>query len=233
MTTIILSKEFLDMLAMIAKINNSVALMPGNRLRVMNRGQSHIFSGAYPAGIEFADRFNIFDLNDFIRAAKIVGVGCELELDGKTAVLRGTNTKLTYFGCDPELVNPVLKDLAMPSVDATVVILKQTIADAIAAAKTLSATHLTFESTGGVQKITASSIGVDGYPSMEITISGDETIADFGFVIPTEVFTVPADDYVLEFCAAGLAVFKTQNGDTHAIGVETIEAETEEGANDE
>lgn len=228
----ILSKQFVDMLAMLSKINSSLALLPGDRVRVMNKGRSHIFSGQYPEGVSFDEPFNIFDVNDFIRAAKIVGVGCEMQVTGKSAVLVGTNNKLTYFGCDESLVEPVTKDINVPSVDATVTIPKDVIHDAISAAKTLDSTHLTFESKAGVQRILVSSIGIDGSPSMEITVSGDADCSDFSFVIPAEVFTVPADDYVLEFCAAGLAVFKTENGDTHAIGVEVSETD-EEGANDE
>lgn len=216
------NKEFLDLLAMIAKINTSVSFQPGDKIRTVNPGNSHIYSGKYPDGIVFEEEFNVFDIPDFMRAVKLVGVGCEMTVSNQVATLTGMNRKLTYYGCASVLVNSKINDLRIPNIDAEVVLQRDVVHDAVTAAKSLSASHITFESTNGVQKIKVHTIGMDGSPSMEFTVGADAGCANFKFNVPTEVFNVPPADYVLKFASAGLAIFETENGAVHGIGVEVV-----------
>lgn len=225
----IINQSFLEMLQLSAKINTSVAILPGDRLRTINAGRSHVFSGKYPEDVNVNKEFYIYDLNDFIRAVKLVGTPCNVEIDGYKAVLHGENRTLTYFGCDSQLIETILKeDPKMPSVDASVALPSMIIKDAVTAAKTLSCTHITFTSKDGVQTIDVSSIDIDGSPSMNFVVGADPECKDFSFNVPTEVFNVPPDDFLLQYCKKGLAVFKNEDEAIHAIGVEPS-TETNEG----
>lgn len=242
----IVSQEFLNLLVQASKINTKVALTASDRFRITDHSKSHILSCALPEGIVFDETFGIYDLPEFIRSVKLIGVGCDLVVDDSKATLTGNNAELTFYGCDPQLIDNTLeKDPTLPPIDATMMVQLNDIKSAITASKALGTTHVTFKSISGVQSILIDSLDNEGGHSLNITIGADTTCKNFSFSVPTEVFNIPPSDYEIGYCDKGIAVFKHPVDDyTHYLGVANNEVpddytpektteQNEEAVNDE
>lgn len=202
-----ISKETLEILKVMASINNSIKILAGNVLKTISPNGSVIMETEIAE--TFPQDFAIYELNRLLAVLNLNNMkDAVLEFsDDKKIVIRAGKVAIDFFFANEEFVSHPGKTVQLPSVDLSVELTQENIDDFVKGAAALGHKILAFRAENGVVKLVATTPEIDTSNNMEIelpAVDGAEAPIDGEYKIKLEYVKLIPGDYLIQICSRGI-----------------------------
>jgi len=222
-----LSTETLSVLKNFAGINSGLEFKSGNKLSTISSTKTVLAKATLKD--TFPQDFCIYDLNKFLSVHSLYKE-TELDFDPQKVIFKSGRSKTNYVTTAKNMIVSVpAKDLKLPSVDGSLKLTEEDLAQILKVASVLQTPNIAFESDGNKLYVTLFDSKDDSVHTNTTEIGDTTTGKKFKAVFLVENFKMVLGTYNVEISKAGLAHFVNEAGDLeYFIAIEAKESKFED-----